>query len=196
MFPVTGHVVWRPYILSLSGRICIYMYIFFRKKTADSKHVYCYFEATVEGQIPNAANSNLPRTEQTWLWYLVGTDVTSRLEKTSKIIQSNRSPKPCLSVQHLNISWTPAVMVTSPSPLAACSGAWPLSQRRPREPKSGSIWPWKSSLWGQDIQHISGQLVPVPHHPHWKRHFPYVQPKSTLFKFYDIFFFFLLIPKF
>ena len=33
--------------------------------------------------------------------------------------------------------------------------------------------------WGN---HISGQPVPVPHHPHCERLFPYIQPKSTLFK--------------
>jgi len=34
--------------------------------------------------------------------------------------------------------------------------------------------------WG--IEHISRQPVPVPHHPHCKRCFPYIQPKSTLLK--------------
>jgi len=29
---------------------------------------------------------------------------------------------------------------------------------------------------------VSGQLVSLPHHPHYKRHFPYIQPQSTLFK--------------
>ena len=39
---------------------------------------------------------------------------------------------------------------------------------------------------GWDIQHISKQPVPVLHHPHSKRPFPFIQPKSTLFKFETI----------
>ena len=35
--------------------------------------------------------------------------------------------------------------------------------------------------WG--IYHLSGQPVPVPHHPHRKEFLTYVQPKSTLFQF-------------
>ena len=38
------------------------------------------------------------------------------------------------------------------------------------------------SLQGQGIHHISGQPVPVPHHPLCKRPFPYIQPTSTIFK--------------
>jgi len=34
----------------------------------------------------------------------------------------------------------------------------------------------------QGIQHIPGQPVLVPHQPHSDRLFPYIQPKSTLFK--------------
>ena len=37
-------------------------------------------------------------------------------------------------------------------------------------------------LQGGGINHISRQPVPVPHHPHYKRLFPYIQPKSVLFK--------------
>ena len=34
--------------------------------------------------------------------------------------------------------------------------------------------------WG--IYNLHGQPIPVPHHPPCKRLFPYIQPKSTLFK--------------
>jgi len=37
------------------------------------------------------------------------------------------------------------------------------------------------SLQGQDIHHLSRQPVPMLHHPHCKRLFPYIQPKSPLF---------------
>jgi len=36
--------------------------------------------------------------------------------------------KPCLLVQHLNVSWTPPGMVTPPPPWAAHSSTWPLFQ--------------------------------------------------------------------
>ena len=35
--------------------------------------------------------------------------------------------------------------------------------------------------------HLSGQPVPVPHHPQSERLLPYIQPKSTFFKFETIF---------
>jgi len=38
--------------------------------------------------------------------------------------------KPCPSVQHLNISWTPSGMATPPLPWVAHSSAWPLFWRR------------------------------------------------------------------
>jgi len=56
------------------------------------------------------------------------------LEKTSKIIKSNRQPnttiptKPCPEVPHLHFFLTPLGMVTPPLPWAACSNAWPLFQ--------------------------------------------------------------------
>ena len=48
----------------------------------------------------------------------------------------------------------------------------------------GLIQPHLESLQGHSpgTHHISGQPVPVPHHPHCKRLFPYVQSKSTLFE--------------
>ena len=46
----------------------------------------------------------------------------------------------------------------------------------------GPIQPHLESLQGHGIYHISGQSLPVPHHPHCKRLFPYIQSKSTLFK--------------
>ena len=59
-----------------------------------------------------------------------------RLEKISKVINSNHQPnttmpaKPCPEVPHLNVFWTPPGMVTQPLPWAACSNAWPLFQKR------------------------------------------------------------------
>ena len=38
-------------------------------------------------------------------------------------------------------------------------------------------------LQGQGIHHLSGQTVPVPQHSHYKKHFPYIQFMSPLFKF-------------
>ena len=38
-------------------------------------------------------------------------------------------------------------------------------------------------LQGWGIDHLSGQPVPVLHHPHCKKFLPYVQSKSTLFEF-------------
>ena len=38
----------------------------------------------------------------------------------------------------------------------------------------GLIQPHLESLQGQGINHISGQLVSVPHHPHHKIFFPYI----------------------
>ena len=54
-----------------------------------------------------------------------------RLEKTSKIIKSNRHPnttmaaKPYPEVSHPCVFWTPPGMGTPPLPWAACSNAWP-----------------------------------------------------------------------
>ena len=45
------------------------------------------------------------------------------------------------------------------------------------------IQPGLESLQGWGINHISGQPVLVPHHPHCKSLFSYIQPKSTLLKF-------------
>jgi len=47
----------------------------------------------------------------------------------------------------------------------------------------GLVQPHLECLQGQVFHHISGQPIPVPHHPHCKRLFPYNQPTSTLFKF-------------
>ena len=53
-----------------------------------------------------------------------------RLEKTSKIIESNHqhnttmSAKPCPEVPYLHIFLTLPGMVTPPLPWAACSSAW------------------------------------------------------------------------
>jgi len=41
------------------------------------------------------------------------------------------------------------------------------------------VQPGLESLQGRGFYHISGQPVPVPHHPHCKRLFPYIQLKST-----------------
>jgi len=38
----------------------------------------------------------------------------------------------------------------------------------------GLIQPRLESLQGQGINHVSGQPVPVPHHPHCKKLFPYM----------------------
>ena len=46
----------------------------------------------------------------------------------------------------------------------------------------GLIQPPPESLQGQGIHYLAGQPVPVSHHPHCRRLFLYVQPKSTLFK--------------
>lgn len=45
------------------------------------------------------------------------------------------------------------------------------------------IQPGPPCLQGQGFYHISGQPVPLPHHPHCKRLFPYIQLKSPLFYF-------------
>ena len=55
-----------------------------------------------------------------------------RLEKTSRIIKSNRHPnpttpaKPCPEGPHPHLFWTPPGMGTPPLPWAAWSNAWPL----------------------------------------------------------------------
>jgi len=46
----------------------------------------------------------------------------------------------------------------------------------------GLIQPHLESLQGWGINHISRQFVPVPHQPHCKSLFPYIQPKSPLFE--------------
>ena len=38
----------------------------------------------------------------------------------------------------------------------------------------GLIQPHLESLQGWGINHITGQPVPVPHHPHRKKFFPYI----------------------
>ena len=48
------------------------------------------------------------------------------------------------------------------------------------EPYSASSL--KSPGTGQSINHITGQPVSEPHHPHYKRFFPCILPKSTLFE--------------
>ena len=59
-----------------------------------------------------------------------------RLEKTSKIIRSNRQPiitmpsKPCPEEPYLHVFWTLPGMVTPPLPWAACSNALQLFQYR------------------------------------------------------------------
>jgi len=56
------------------------------------------------------------------------------LEKTSKIMKSNRQPntimsaKPCPEVPYLHVFWTTPGMVTLPPTWAACSNIWPLFQ--------------------------------------------------------------------
>ena len=40
------------------------------------------------------------------------------------------------------------------------------------------VQPSLECFQGQGIYHISGQPVPMPQHPHAKRHFFYIQPKS------------------
>jgi len=55
-----------------------------------------------------------------------------RLEKTSKIIESNHALnttmpiKPCPEVPYLDVFWTPPGMGTPPLPWAAWSNFWPL----------------------------------------------------------------------
>ena len=49
------------------------------------------------------------------------------------------------------------------------------------------IQPHFENLQGWGINHISRQPVPVPHHPHCKRLFPYIQAKPALFKLEAIF---------
>ena len=44
------------------------------------------------------------------------------------------------------------------------------------------IQPHLEILQGQGINHITWQPASVSHHPHYKRHFPYVQLKSAIFK--------------
>jgi len=51
----------------------------------------------------------------------------------------------------------------------------------------GLIHPRLENLQGRSINHISGQPVPVPHHPHCKRLFLDVQTKSTVFKLETIY---------
>ena len=46
----------------------------------------------------------------------------------------------------------------------------------------GLIQPCLESLQGWGINHMSGQPGPLPHDPLCKTFFPYIQPKSTLFK--------------
>ena len=46
----------------------------------------------------------------------------------------------------------------------------------------GLIQPCLDSLQGWGNNHNTRQPVPVSHHPHCKRHFPYIQPKFPLFK--------------
>ena len=45
-------------------------------------------------------------------------------------------------------------------------------------------WPWLSA--GMGHHHLSGQPVPVPHHPYCKTLLPYIQSKSPLFLFETI----------
>ena len=42
------------------------------------------------------------------------------------------------------------------------------------ETAHGLVQPYIESLQGWGINHISGQLLPVPHHPHCNRLFPYI----------------------
>jgi len=45
------------------------------------------------------------------------------------------------------------------------------------------VQPDLECVQGQGIHHISGHPVPMPYHPHCKRLFPYILPKSTFFRF-------------
>ena len=46
----------------------------------------------------------------------------------------------------------------------------------------GLIQPHLESPQGRSMHHVSGQPVPVPHHPHCKILFSHIQPKSTFFE--------------
>jgi len=83
-----------------------------------------------------------------------------RLEKTSKIVKSNRRPnttmpaKPCPEVPHLHSFWTPPGMVTPPLPWAACSNAWPCDLTRMDPHTSGHI----KSIPVYTLKHLDGHL--------------------------------------
>lgn len=61
MLPLTGHIIWRAYILPLSG---IISHLFKKKNmlTADISTVA--LEATIESQVCNELISKLSKTEQ------------------------------------------------------------------------------------------------------------------------------------
>ena len=102
-----------------------------------------------------------------------------RLEKTSKIIKSNRQPittmpaKPCPEVPHLHVCWTPPGMVTPPLPQAAKLGrgacCWPEAVQRalgpsccrsiPRAGREAA--PCPPSVAPQSVRQVEAACQPV-----------------------------------